>query len=74
MAKESIHRTPIWVKTQDRVRISHRTWAYENRSDLSGRRDAVANRAQSLRNRYGNDPRITRAARNMGHPLANASH
>ena len=47
---------------------------YEKRSDLSGKRDAVANRAQSLVNRYGNDPRIRRAAKNMGHPLANSNH
>ena len=49
---------------------SRRTRAYANRGASTGMGAAVNNRAQALRERYGNDPRITRAAANI---LSNAT-
>ena len=49
---------------------SRRTRAYANRGASTGMGAAVNNRAQALRERYGDDPRIARAAGNI---LANAT-
>ena len=49
---------------------SRRTRAYANHGASTGMGAAVNNRAEALRERYGNDPRITRAAANI---LSNAT-
>lgn len=49
---------------------SRRTLRYRSRGSSTGMGAAVNNRAEYLRQRYGNDPRITRAAANI---LSNAT-
>lgn len=52
-----------------RGNASKRTLSYRNRGSNKGLGAAVNNRAERLREMYGNDPRIARAAGNI---LANA--
>lgn len=52
-----------------RGNASKRTLSYRNKGSYKGLGAAVNNRAEDLRARYGNDPRIARAA---GSILANA--
>ena len=49
---------------------SRRTLQYRNRGTSTGMGAAVNNRAEALRARFGNDPRIARAAANI---LSNAT-
>ena len=49
---------------------SRRTLMYRNRGTSTGMGAVVNNRAEYLRQRYGDDPRITRAAANI---LSNAT-